>query len=66
MLRSITPESGQLQKEEVRAHEPVAPEEEVEVNDPRRAAFLLFLFLADRRGESVCVLSFNLSKNKVF
>ena len=39
MLRSITPESGQLQKEEVRAHEPVAPEEEVEVNDPRRAAF---------------------------
>jgi len=32
MLRSITPESGQLQKEEVRAHEPVARQEEVEVN----------------------------------
>ena len=65
MLRSITPESGQLQKEEVRAHEPVAPEEEVEVNDPQRA-FPFSFYLADRRGESVCVLSFiNLSKNKV-
>jgi len=32
MLRSITPEGGQLQKEEVRAHEPVARQEEVEVN----------------------------------
>ena len=63
MLRSITPESGQLQKEEVRAHEPVAPEEEVEVNDSQRA--FPSLFIADRRGESVCVLSFNLSKNKV-
>jgi hypothetical protein len=36
MLRSITPESGQLQKEEVRAHEPVARQEEVEVNSTLR------------------------------
>jgi len=36
MLRSITPESGQLQKEKVRAHEPVAHQEEVEVNSLER------------------------------